>query len=207
MGDFIFLVFGIIWAGLCIVGRALIGVVKGIAKAVTWLFGYSSQKRGANLLKNIQTSLLQAQTENQNMKTEAETILRALPNVPERLQVQDLADYCTDVDNTLQQYIDSVNQDLCSGNPASVSSVSAKYSPAQQFVSSIHYALSVQDLQNLTGTLTGSNYFINTLLAYCQVQNLRHQNGDWTYTVHGTHDCWKNRNNKRCQRCLVCWFF
>lgn len=185
MGQIISVIFDII-------GSIIVALFKAVGKILSLLFNgvkrlfRIQQKRSANhSVQSIFDTFNRAMSTNQNIRKEAADALSRLPDVPERRKVQDLITYCDSTAGTLQTYIDNVNKDLSSGNTIDASFIKTKYQNALRYVSSINYTYTVQDLHDLSAKYSSDNFFVDTLLSYCHVQNLRRNNGNWTYKLHG----------------------
>lgn len=175
-----------------VIGSLIVAFIKVVGKVLSFiwngiksLFAIQQKRNVTNSVQNILSTFNNALAKNQSIKNEALSIIPVLPDVPEKQQVQNLLNYCNGVENNLQTYIDNVNKDLSSGNQIDAAFFKTKYQNALQFVSSISYTYSEQDLQGLATKYSSSNYFIDTLLGYSQVQNLNQRNGLWTYSAHG----------------------
>lgn len=185
MEQFFAVVFNVMGSLIAAFFKVVGSIFTAVFNGVKQLFAFHQKKSATHSVQHMLASFNAAMAENERRKNEALALLPVLPDVPEKQQVQSLIGYCNTVGNNLRTYIDSINNDLSAGNGIDASFFKTKYQNAVRFVSSINYPLSEQDLQDLVAKFTGSNFFIDTLLRYSQVQNPRHQNGSWTYSAHG----------------------
>lgn len=163
---------------------ALVSILSFICKMIKGLFTYSKKRSANKTIQNLLSTFTNAMATNQSIKNQALSTLPALPDVPEKKQVQQEINYCNSVESNLQTYIDNINKDLSGENTIDVSFIKTKYQNAIRFVSSISYPLTEQNLKELSVRFSGYNFFIDTLLGYSQVQNLKKNNGLWTYSKH-----------------------
>lgn len=177
---------------LNIIGTVLVALFKAIGSIISFLWNgikklfVVQQKRNANnSIQNILNTFNKALTTNNAIKNEALTVLTGLPDVPEKQNVNHLINYCNTVENNLQTYIGNINKDISNSNSIDASFIKTKYQNAIQYVKSISYEFTVQELQSISTKYSSDNYFIDTLLDYSHVQNPNYRNGIWTYQLHG----------------------
>lgn len=164
-----------------IVAKILSAIVEGVKS----LLGMRKKRNATNSVKNVLGTLNNAMAVNQDMRNEAMGIFPGLPDVSEKQKVQELIKYCDSVSGNLQTYIDNVNRDLSGGGMIDASFIKTKYQNTLQYVSSLNYPYTLQELRDLSTKYCSDNYFIDTLLGYSHVQNLNRNNGSWTYQLHG----------------------
>lgn len=185
MGEILSVVFQVIGSLFVALFKAVGSLISLIGNGMKSLFSAQRKISATNSVQRLLASFNSAMATNRSIKNEALSVLPVLPDVPEKQEVQNLIGYCNNVESNLQTYIDNVNKDLSNANSIDASFFKTKYQNAIQFVSAIRYSLTEQQLQDLASRFSSSNYFIDTLLGYSQVQNLNQRNGLWTYSAHG----------------------
>lgn len=185
MGQIFAAVFNVIGLLIATFIKVVGKVFSFLCDGIKSLFATQKKRSAINSVQSILATFNNAMSKNQSVRNEATSVLSALPDIPEKQSVQNLINYCNGVENNLQTYIDNINKDLSGSNLIDASFFKTKYQNALQFVSSINYVYSEQDLQSLSAKYSSSNYFIETLLGYSQVKNVNHQNDQWTYSAHG----------------------
>ena len=169
---------------------AIVSVFKFLFGLVGSAFSAGKAASAEKSLLKIRDAIYQAHSDNEVMLQKVNEVVGSLP---ENAESQDksslgaLQTYCTQKQVSLKTAKDNITTDLSSGVPEDAATVARKYKYVMQEIDGIRYAMTLADLDKFAKKYQGDSYFINTLLAFSRVNNLRQTGNIWEYDMNNIH--------------------
>lgn len=164
--------------------------MKFLFSLIAGLFSAGRNSQRQKSIIKIRDTIYQAHRDNEVMLQMVSEVINTLP---ERIEVNDktLLDnqllYCNQKNTSLTQAKDSITRDLSNGMPASADDLIRKYKYIVQEIANIHYAMSQDNLENIKKKYQSDAYFINSLLTFSKVNNLKQTGNCWKYDMNNIH--------------------
>ena len=165
------------------IAKFLFGLIAGLFSA-----GRNAQRQ-KSIIK-IRDTIYQAHRDNEAMLQMVSGIINTLPEkieASDRKSLDDQLAYCNQKNTSLTQAKDNIVRDLSNGIPANADDLIRKYKYIMQEIASIHYAMSQDYLDAISKKYQGDAYFINSLLTFSRVNNLRQTENCWEYDMNNIH--------------------
>ncbi len=165
------------------IAKFLFGLIAGLFSA-----GKNAQRQ-KSIIK-IRDTIYQAHRDNEAMLQMVSGIINTLPEkieASDRKSLDDQLAYCNQKNTSLTQAKDNIIRDLSNGIPANADDLIRKYKYIMQEIASIHYAMSQDCLDAISKKYQGDAYFINSLLTFSRVNNLRQTENCWEYDMNNIH--------------------
>lgn len=174
--------------------QILVSIVSGIfslaSKLVSAIFSLVAtgtkkygEKRSIKTLQDIISKIEAAKSTNIHMKSLAEQVKLSMPKeAKEFATIGQMVSYCNDTERNLKSYRDNIDRDMSSATTEDLSFMISKHQAALQFISSINYPISENDLQTYLKNYQGSSFFIETMLNFAKVAQVsKISEGIWSY--------------------------
>lgn len=168
----------------------VVSVAKFLFGLLAKLFSAGNNARQQKSIIKIRDTIYQAHKDNETMLQMINRIMKSLPNsidVNDRTSLDDQLAYCNQKHPSLTQAKDNITSDLSSGVPANAGDLIRKYKFVMQEIASIHYAMSYDCLDAISKKYQGDTYFVNSLLTFSKVNNLRQTDKCWEYDMNNIH--------------------
>lgn len=165
------------------IAKFLFGLIVGLFSA-----GRNAQRQ-KSIIK-IRDTICQAHRDNEAMLQMVSKIINTLPEkieVNDKTSLDDQLAYCNQKSSSLTQAKDNITRDLSDGVPSNADNLIRKYKYIMQEIASIHYAMSHDQLDAISKKYQGDAYFINSLLTFSRVNNLRKTGNCWEYDMNNIH--------------------
>ncbi len=168
----------------------IVSIAKFLFGLIVGLFSAGRNAQQHKSIIKIRDTICQAHRDNEVMLQTVSGIINALPEKIEEndktLLDEQLA-YCNQKNTSLTQAKDNITSDLSSGIPANADDLIRKYKYIMHEIAGIHYAMSQDYLDALSKKYQGDAYFINSLLTFSRVKNLRQKEDCWEYDMNNIH--------------------
>lgn len=187
MGESLIKIFASILTGLFSI---VVSVAKFMYGLIAKLFSAGRSAQQQKSIIKIRDTIYQAYRENEAMLQMVNRIISTLPEKIEandRMLLDDQLAYCNQKSTTLTHAKDNITSDLNAGIPANADDLIRKYKYTMQEIASIHYAMSQDYLYAISKKYQGDAYFINSLLTFSRVNNLRQTDDCWEYDMNNIH--------------------
>lgn len=168
----------------------VISIAKFLFGLIAGLFSAGKNAQRQKSIIKIRDTIYQAHRDNEVMLQMVNGIINALPEKIEtndRTSLDNQLEYCNQKNTSLTQAKDSITRDLSNGIPANADDLIRKYKYIMQEIAGIHYAMSQDYLDAITKKYQGDAYFINSLLTFSRVNNLRQEEDTWEYDMNNIH--------------------
>lgn len=168
----------------------IISVTKFLAGLIADLFSAGKKAQRQKSIIKIRDTICQAHRDNEAMLQLVSGVINTLPEKIEandRVSLDDQLAYCNQKNTCLTQAKDSITRDLSNGIPENADDLIRKYKYIMQDIASIHYAISRDYLDTIAKKYQGDAYFVNSLLMFSRVNNLRNTGNSWEYDMNNIH--------------------
>ena len=166
------------------------GIISLVSKLVSGLFSLIvkgtkkyGEKQNIKTLQDIVGKIEIAKGINSHMKSLVEQVKSSMPkDAKEFATIAQMASYCNDTERNLKSYRDNIDRDMSSATTDDLNFMISKHQAALQFIGSINYPISEDELRAFLKNYQGASYFIETMLNFAKVtQVLRISEGIWSY--------------------------
>ena len=168
----------------------VISIAKFLFGLIAGLFSAGKNAQRQKSIIKIRDTIYQAHRDNEVMLQMVSKIINTLPEkieVNDKTSLDDQLAYCNQKSSSLTQAKDNITRDLSDGVPSNVDDLIRKYKYIMQEIASIHYAMSHDHLDAISKKYQGDAYFINSLLTFSRVNNLRKTGNCWEYDMNNIH--------------------
>lgn len=168
----------------------IVSIVKFLFGLIVRVFSAGRNAQREKSIIKIRDTIYQAHRDNEAMLQKVSKIINTLP---EKIEANDKTSldnqlaYCNQKSTSLTQAKDNITRDLSDGVPANAEGLIRKYKYIMQDIASIHYAMSQDHLDAISKKYQGDAYFINSLLTFSRVSNLRKTGNCWEYDMNNIH--------------------
>ena len=168
----------------------IVSIVKFLFGLIVGVFSAGRNAQREKSIIKIRDTIYQAHRDNEAMLQKVSKIINTLP---EKIEANDKTSldnqlaYCNQKSTSLTQAKDNITRDLSDGVPANAEGLIRKYKYIMQDIASIHYAMSQDHLDAISKKYQGDAYFINSLLTFSRVSNLRKTGNCWEYDMNNIH--------------------
>lgn len=164
----------------------ILSIAKFLFGLIARLFSARKNSQRQKSIIKIRDTICQAHKDNEAMLQLVSGIINTLPEKIEandRKSLDEQLAYCSQKKTSLTQAKDNIIRDLSNGIPANADDLIRKYKYIMQEIASIHYAMSQDFLDAISKKYQGDAYFINSLLTFSKVNNLRQMEDYWEYDM------------------------
>ena len=168
--------FGVCWQVLQWALKSLLGMFGFVC-------GAAINRQKQHSVGKLKDTIDQSYLDNHILFEKTNQIVALLPqdaDLTDRKKIEEQQRYCSEKEQILKSASEDIATDIASGN---VNNLQIKYGKVIQEIRQLHYSLSIDQLTTLSQKYIGDTYFVDSLLRFSRVADLRAYGNSWSYRM------------------------
>lgn len=188
MADLIGTIIGFIIRIFMAIVSVIWNVISGFFSFIGGLTASLAEQKKVKSLQSLLSEIENKQRENTSIKDHAMAVLNVVDGASQECsKVKQLIEYCTETEKLLHDDHEILKRDLNTLTSENLKMTINKSKTIIEHLSSIHYPIDIQSLEEFQNNYTSAEHFIDSLLSFANVNNVSKLGVNaWTYSTHNT---------------------